>query len=229
MWLYGSSLIIVREAQRRSNLHLSPLWFMFRVLGKWSSHRHNPGWVGTSLSWCSKNDINCAQRGSRRSISLEFRSSLAPLPIGMIQELFQPSFLDQLIQIIPPSSTILSGVSTVLVVLAVKTLVVPHGFSSHLVWPFEVCLILDLLQDLMYWFSEHRVNYVRSHRPRLPSKIPMGSVIAVTVRPKILPLLKDNLSLSLPLLLVFLNPLVFVNMIHKPTHTPYQLLGQGLS
>ena len=81
----------------------------------------------------------------------------------------------------------------------------------------------------MYWLSEHRVNHLKSRRPRLLSKIPFGPIIIVSVRPKIPPILRDNLSLSLPLLLVFLNSLVFVNTIHKPMHTPYQLLGQGLS
>ena len=116
-----------------------------------------------------------------------------------------------------------------LMVLAIKTLVAPHGVSSHLVWPFEVWLILDLLQDLMCWLLEHRVNHLRSHRPKLHSKIPLGPVIIVSIQPEIPHVLRDNLSLSLPLLLVFLNPLVLVNMVHKPMHTTYQLLGQGLS
>ena len=110
-----------------------------------------------------------------------------------------------------------------------KILVTPHGISSHLVWPFEVRLIFDLLQDLMHWFSEHNVNHLRSRRPRLPNKIPSRFVIIVSVRPEIPHVLRDNLSLSFPLLLVFLNPLVFINTIHKATHTPYRLLGQGLS
>ena len=81
----------------------------------------------------------------------------------------------------------------------------------------------------MYWLSEYCVNHLRSCRPRLSSKIPSGPAIIVFVRPKISPILRDNLSLSLPLLLVFLNPLVLVNTIHKLMHTPYRFLGQGLS
>ena len=114
-------------------------------------------------------------------------------------------------------------------VLAMKTLVAPHGVSSHLVWPFEVCLILDLLQDLMYWLSEHRAYHLRSRRPRLSNKIPSGPAIIVSVRSEISHVLRDNFSLSLPLLLVFLNSLVFINAIHKPMHTPDRLFGQGLS
>ena len=81
----------------------------------------------------------------------------------------------------------------------------------------------------MYWLSEYCVNHLRSCRPRLPNKIPSGLVIIVSVRPEIPPVLRDNLSLSLPLLLVFLDPLIFVNTVHKPTHTPYWLLGQRIS
>jgi len=80
---------------------------------------------------------------------------------------------------IPQSSTVLGGMPSLLVVLAMKTLVVPHGISFHLVRLFEVWLVLDLLQDLMHWFSEHRVNRFRSCRPRLSSKIPSGSIIVV--------------------------------------------------
>nr|POE93761.1 hypothetical protein CFP56_30531 [Quercus suber] len=116
-----------------------------------------------------------------------------------------------------------------LVVLAMKTLVAPHGVSSYLVRPFEVWLILDLLQDLMHWFSEHRVNHLRSRKPRLSSKIPLGSVIVVAVRPEIPHLLRDNLTLPLTLLLVFLDLLVFINAVHKLTHTSYQLFGQEFS
>ena len=116
---------------------------------------------------------------------------------------------------------------SLLVVLAMKTLVAPHGISSHLVRLFEVWLVLDLLQDLMHWFSEHRVNRFRSRRPRLSSKIPSGSIIVVVVRPEIPFLLKYNLTLPLALLLVFLDALVFINAVYKPTHIPYRLFGQG--
>jgi len=81
----------------------------------------------------------------------------------------------------------------------------------------------------MYLLLEYRVNHLRSRRPKLPSKIPSGPALIVSVRPEIPSVLRDNLSLSLPLLLVFLDPLVFINAIHKPTYTLYRLLGQGLS
>ena len=82
----------------------------------------------------------------------------------------------------------------------------------------------------MYWFLEHRVNHLRSRRPRLPTKIPSGSVIVVVVRPEIPPLLRDNLTLPLPLalLLALLNLLILINSFHKLTYTASRFLGQGL-
>ena len=129
---------------------------------------------------------------------------------------------------IPQSSTILSGMSLFLVILAMKALVVSHGVSSHLVWPFEVRLILDLFQDLMYWFSKHRVNHLRSCRPRLLGKIPSASIIVVSVRLEVPSLLRDNISLSLPLLLVFLNPFVLFNLVHKLAYTGSRFPSQKL-
>ena len=68
----------------------------------------------------------------------------------MMQKLLQLSFLDQLVQMVSQIPTVLYNVSLVLMVLAIKALVAPPGVSSHLVWPFEERLILNLLQNLMY-------------------------------------------------------------------------------
>ena len=130
---------------------------------------------------------------------------------------------------VPQSSAVLNGMPLLLVVLAMEALVVPQGISSHFVWPFKVWLVLDLLQDFMHWFLEHSVNHMKSRRSKLSHKIPSRSVIVVSVRPKILHFLRDNLTLPLTLLLVFLDLLVLINAIHELTNTPYQLLGQGFS
>ena len=127
---------------------------------------------------------------------------------------------------IPQSSAIFYGVSSLLVVLAMKVLIALYRVSSHLIWPFKIWLILSPFQDLMHWFSEHRANHLSSSRPRLPSKVSSRSIIVVFVRPEIPPILRDNLSLPFPLLLVFLNLLILVNTVHESTHTPYRLLGQ---
>ena len=130
---------------------------------------------------------------------------------------------------VPQSSTVLSGIPSLLVVLVMKTLIAPHGVFFHLVWPFEVWLILDLLQDLMHWLSEHRVNRLRSCRPRLPSKIPSGSVIVVAVRPEIPPLLRDNLALPLALLLVLFDPFILIYPIHELAYTGSKFPNQRFS
>ena len=83
----------------------------------------------------------------------------------MMQKLLQLSFLDQLVQMVSQIPTVLHNVSLVLMVLAIKALVAPHGVSSHLVWPFEERLILNLLQNLMYQFSEHRINLLSIRGP----------------------------------------------------------------
>ena len=78
----------------------------------------------------------------------------------MIQKLLQPSLSDQLVQMIPQSSTILCDVSLVLVVLVMKVLITPYKVSSHLIWPFKEWLIINLLQNFVYWFSEHHINHL---------------------------------------------------------------------
>ena len=67
----------------------------------------------------------------------------------------------------------------------------------------------------MHWFSEYSINHLRSRRPGLPGKIPLGSVIVITVRPKIPPLLRDNLTLLLTLLSVFLDPFILIYPIYE--------------
>ena len=78
----------------------------------------------------------------------------------------------------------------------------------------------------MHWFLKHRANHLSSNRPRLPSKVSSRPIIIVSVQPEISPILKDNLSLPFPLLLVFLDPFILVNMVHELMHTPYKILGQ---
>ena len=80
----------------------------------------------------------------------------------------------------------------------------------------------------MYWFLKHCVNHLRSCRPRLPSKIPPGSVIVVAVQPEIPSLLRDNLTLPLALLLVLLNLLILINLIHELAYTGSRFPGQRL-
>ena len=52
-------------------------------------------------------------------------------------------------------------------------------------------------------------------------------VIVVSVRPKITPLLRDDLLLSFPLQLVLFHSLVLVNPVHKLTYIGDRLANQG--
>ena len=115
----------------------------------------------------------------------------------------------------PQISTVLHSVSLVLMVLVIKALITPHRVSYHLIWPFEEWSILDLLQNLVHQFSERRINHLSIGRPWLPNKVSPRSVIIVSVRLEIPPFLRDNLSLTFSLLLVFLNPLVLINSVYK--------------
>ena len=128
---------------------------------------------------------------------------------------------------IPQVPIVFGGVSLVLVVVAIKALIAPHRISCHLIWPFEEWLILNLFQHLVHWFSEHNINSLRVGSSRLPSKVSLWPVIIVSIRPEISPLLKDNFSLTFPLLLVFLKPFIFVNPIHELKQTGDKFTSQG--
>jgi len=80
----------------------------------------------------------------------------------------------------------------------------------------------------MHWFSEYGVNHLRNCRPRLPSKIPPGSVIVVATRPEIPHLLRDNLALFFTLLLGLLNSLIFINLIYELADTSNKFSSQRL-
>ena len=83
---------------------------------------------------------------------------LALMTTGMVQNLVQLSFSDQLVQIVPEVSAVLRGISVVLVVLAIKVLIALCGLSHHLIQPPKVWLILDFLQQLMHWLSEYGID-----------------------------------------------------------------------
>ena len=54
------------------------------------------------------------------------------------------------------------------------------------------------------------------------------SVIVVMVRPEIPPILRDNLTFSLTLLLVLLNLLILINLIHELAYTGNRFPRQRL-
>ena len=67
---------------------------------------------------------------------------LALMTAKMMQHVFQLSFSDQLVQVIPEVPAILRGVSVVLVVLAIKVLVLLCRLSRHFIQPSEVWFAL---------------------------------------------------------------------------------------
>ena len=123
-------------------------------------------------------------------------------------------------------SAILGSASMVLMILAIKVLITPHKIFCHHIRPFEERLIFNLLQNLLYWFSEHSINHLGVGKSWLPNKVFPRSVIIVSIRPEIPPLLRNHLSLSFPLQLVFFYPFELVNPIHKLAHTDNRLTSQ---
>ena len=109
-----------------------------------------------------------------------------------------------------------------------KALITLHGVTSHLIWPLKEWLVLNFLQDSVYSFSEHRVNHLSSGRPQLPSKVSPRPVIVVAIRPEIPPLLRDNLSLPLRFLLVFLDLLILISSVHELMYTASKFPNQKL-
>ena len=106
--------------------------------------------------------------------------------------------------------------SSLLVVLVVKTLVALYGVSSYLVWPLKIWLILNFLKDSVYWPSKHGTDYLSSSTPRMPREISSRSVLIVPIRPKIPSILKDYyFSFPLSLLLVLLDHLILINMVYE--------------
>ena len=146
----------------------------------------------------------------------------------MMQQVLQLSFSDQLVQVIPEVPAILSGVSVVLVVLAIKVLVSLYRLSRHLIRPSKVWFALDFFQHLMHRFSEYSLTVLRVGYLRLPCEISPRAIAIISIRPKIPPLLRDNLLFSLALLLVFLYSFILINPIHQLAHTDGRFASQRL-
>ena len=78
----------------------------------------------------------------------------------MMQQLFQFTFSDKLIQIIPQTSAILGSVTMVSMVLTIEISVSLFKVSHHLIGPFEETLIFNLFQDLVHGLSEYSSDYL---------------------------------------------------------------------
>ena len=60
----------------------------------------------------------------------------------------------------------------------------------------------------------------------MPYEISPQAIVVISVRPKIPPLLRDNLLFSLTLQLVFLYSFILVDLIHQLAHTGGRLASQ---
>ena len=136
-----------------------------------------------------------------------------------MQKLSQFPNLNQLLKIVTQSPAILCSVSLVLVILTIKTLIPPHGVTPHFFWPLEVWLDLDLLKNLVHKLFEYCANHLSSRKANMSRKVSPRSVVIVPLRPKVSSGRGDHFCLPLPLLLIILDPFVFINPIHELMHT----------
>ena len=123
---------------------------------------------------------------------------------------------------------VLRGMLVVLVVLVIKVLIAPRGFSRHLIQPPKICLVLDFLQYSLYCFSEYGIDSLCVGCSGLPYEVPPRAVVVIPIRLEIPPLLRDNLLFSSSLQLVFLHSLILVNPIHQLAHAGGGFAGQRL-
>ena len=79
----------------------------------------------------------------------------------------------------------------------------------------------------MHQFSKYHVNHVGVGRSCQSVIIFPRSNGIESVRPEIPHLLRDNLRFTFSLLLIFFNPFVFINPIHKLAHTGNRFTSQG--
>ena len=87
----------------------------------------------------------------------------------------------------------------------------------------------NLLQNLLYWLSEHSINRLGISRSRLPNKIFPRSVVLDLIPLEIPPLLRDHLSFSFPLQLVLFYPSILINPIHQVTYTGNRFINKRFS
>ena len=118
--------------------------------------------------------------------------------------------------------------STVLMILAIETLITPRGVTSHFIWPLEVWFNLYLLKNLMHRLLEYCADHLGSGKPSMSNKISLGSVVTISLKPKVSSVKGSHFFLPLPLLLIILDPFMFINPIYELTHALCWFICQGL-
>lgn len=99
-----------------------------------------------------KNHIDSSQGWPSSNFPSVPYSGLARLSERLVHELLQLPSFHQLVQMITQSSTVFDSVPSVLMVLAVKTLITLGWISSHFIRSLEIRFILNLLKDLIHRF-----------------------------------------------------------------------------
>ena len=117
--------------------------------------------------------------------------------------------------------------SLVLMVLAIEARVSPRRVPDHLVPPFEEWFVFYLLKNSVHRFSKYSTNHLGIGRSYWSDIIFSRSNGIKLIRLEIPLLLRDNLHFTFSLLLIFFNPLVFINPIHKLAHTGNRFANQG--
>ena len=103
----------------------------------------------------------------------------------------------------------------------------PHRVPGHLVRPFKEWFDFYLLENLVHRFLKYSTNHLGVGRSCWSDIIFPRSNGFKSVRPEILLLLRDNLRFTFSLLLIFFNPLIFVNPVHKLAHIGNSFASQG--
>ena len=128
---------------------------------------------------------------------------------------------------IPQIPTFFYSMSLVLMVLTIEAWVSPRRVSGHLVRPLKEWFVFYLLENSMHRFSKYNVNHLGIGRSYLSDIIFLRSNDIKSIQPKIPSLLRDNLHFTFYLLLIFLNPLVFIIPVHKLAYTGNRFVSQG--
>ena len=113
-------------------------------------------------------------------------------------------------------------------ILAIKTLISPHGVTPHFIRPLEVWFNLNLLKNLMHRLLEYCDNHLGNRKPSMSSKVSSESVIIIPLRPKVSLVRGSHFCLPLPLRLIILDPFMFINPIHELMHALRWFLCQRL-
>ena len=114
---------------------------------------------------------------------------------SLVEGLVRLDFLTQMVEIriasisqpwpialeILQGSAIFHSVPTILVKLAMKTLIALRMISSHFVWPLKIRLIFYFVKDLVHKFPKNCVNCLCRGLPSKLWKVPSCLIIVIPI------------------------------------------------